>query len=116
MLEKIHDYTFLSESKLSNLNIIYTQIETNASSRERGIEIYRFLKSVIDSLKPKDPSFNLESRSYFILRNCYLDKGLTNEQIAARLSISERTFYRDRDKAIEDLLNILLEREHSSTK
>lgn len=58
-----------------------------------------------------------EWQVYNILYYRYFKRhNITNEQIAARLEMgSVRQFYRERPKAIEALLNVLLEMERSVT-
>jgi hypothetical protein len=116
VLEQLDDYIFLGESKLGYLNIVYAQCPPDASVSQRGEVIRRLLFSAFEELKPKQSSNSNDMRIYDILKYCYFDPGLTNEQIAARLSISARTFYRDRDKAVKKVLNKLLEFEVKATR
>jgi DNA-directed RNA polymerase specialized sigma subunit len=108
---------YLGESKLSYLNVVYARSSMKASAHERGAIVQRLLISLAKGLKPITSERETSAgRLYAILNYCYFDKGLTNAQIAAHLSISERQFYRDRKQAIQDLLNRLLELEASPEK
>jgi hypothetical protein len=116
VLDKLDDSVFLGESRLSYWNTVYAQCPPDASVSQRGEVVRRLLFSAVEGLTPKQVRNSDDMRLHTILRDCYFDPGLTNEQISARLSISARTFYRDRDKIVRKLLNKLLEFERTATR
>jgi len=117
VLERLDDLTFLGESPLSDLNIIYTQgKDPSKSAIERGILLRQVLQNALDKLRPLGSQHELSSdwQTYNILNNCYFKRARrSNRQLASFLGFSERDFYRKRDRAVEVLLNILFEMEVS---
>ncbi len=113
ILDKIDDAQFLGESMLGYLNIVYIQAKGIAPSAiERGIIVQQLLLSTIEELKlsTEQKKDDVQWRIYHILSLRCKEK-LRNEEIAARLAISIRHFFRERIRALRTLLNILLRKE-----
>lgn len=111
VLDKLDDFTFLGESHLSNLNIIFSQEQIALTAVERGMQVYKVLEEALAKLQ--DASYSgsatLERQMYNILQHCYFKRDRrSNKQLASYLGMSERDFYRKRDDAVNALLNILL--------
>ncbi len=98
---------------LGYLNIVYVQAKGIAPSAiERGIIVQQLLLSTIEELKlsAEQKKDDVQWRIYHILSLRCKEK-LRNEEIAARLAISIRHFFRERIRALRTLLNILLRKE-----
>jgi AAA-like domain len=113
-LSNLDDMQFLGKSVFGSLNIIYMQADdTFVSVIARGLHVQRLILTSIEDLRPNMQEKNendLHWRNYQILSLRHKER-LHNEQIAARLSISERHFFRERTKALNALLNVVLKRE-----
>ena len=111
----------LGEVGLRYMEIISRRLEGKplSSAAERGLAVREVLREAHDRLKPA--GIRTDSASQWLLYNVlhyryFKNHNITNEQIAARLELgSVRQFYRERTKAIEALLNVLLEMERSVT-
>jgi len=115
ILKNLDNVRFLGESKISYLNITYLEIrDSNSSLVERGAAVKKLVLAAIEKLRPESSVKKLEGkwRHYNILN--WSRHKLKVEEIAARLSISVRQYHRDRDVAVEALLNVLLEMEVTS--
>jgi len=117
-LDMIDDAKALGETNLRLLNLVSQRLKKDISPSvtERGMAIRSVLTEAFERLrgplvrKDMDPAL----QSYNILYYRYFRYHHKNDQIAARLAISSRQYFRYRIKAIEALLNILLEMEKAS--
>lgn len=101
-LAKFGDRTFLQNSPLASLSCLDISGEG-----VRGQQVQDLLKKAFERMKPGGTRTDStpEWRLYNTLYYRYFNKGFSNEQAAARLNISLRQFYRDRDQAIQSLLH-----------
>ncbi len=116
ILEKLDDVRFLGESKLGYLNVIYLKAQQDSLSIvEKGELVQKLVLSALEKLRPTTAHRKTEAqwRLHNILSWRFKEK-LKNEEIAARLAVSPRHFYREQKKAIGSLLNKLLEMELQS--
>ena len=117
-LDKIDDATALGETNLQLMNLVSQRLkkETPPSAAERGMVIRDILNQALERLRGSQikSDNDLSWQNYNILHYRYFKYRLKNEQIAARLSISVRQYFRYRNKAIEALLDTLLEMEKTS--
>jgi hypothetical protein len=116
-LTKLADRTFLQTSPLAELRSIEKQNEgaKNAIGR-KGQLVQEILKRAFERMKLEGTRTDgaPEWRLYNILYYRYFTKGFTNQQTAARLGLSLRQFYRDRDKATQALIEELLDLDANS--
>ncbi len=114
-LERIDDPVSLGTSQLRFLNSVARRCQGHATSvLETGRVIREILKEAWERLQGdgERTDYATEWHAYNILYYRYFRKQpLKNDQIAARLAISTRQYYRERSKAIEVLINVLLEME-----
>lgn len=111
-LEKFESIRFLGESNLSHLNAVSFQYKKSPSLQstvEIGLAVRKLLVEALE--KMRGPGVRKDSapewRSYNILYYRYFQHHMTSEKIAAILAISIRQFFRERNKAIELLLNAI---------
>ena len=120
-LDSINNPQELGEASLRHMQIIAQRLEgkPSSSATERGMIIREVLREAFERLRPGNVRSDAASEwlCYNVLYYRYFKHhNITNEQIAARLGLgSPRQFYRERPKAIEALLNVLLEMERSVT-
>jgi Novel STAND NTPase 2 len=113
VLTHIDDLHMLGNSMFGYFNIVYLQANgTTLSAMERGLVVQRLILTAIEELRPNMQQTKDETqfRLYQILSLRHKE-GLRNEEIAARLAISTRHFFRERTKALKALLNVLLKQE-----
>jgi len=115
-LEKIDDLEELGKTNVRLMKGVAERLrnETSSTNVERGIAVREILNEAFKRLQgPGSRTDNaVEWWFYNILYYRYFKHHLKNEQIAARLQFtSVRTYFRERNKAINALLNILLEME-----
>lgn len=116
-LDKNSDPRALGETNLRLLKSVSRRFsnDNETSTVERGLAIREVLNEAFERLRgsatrsDSDPTL----QDYNILYYRYFKYHLKNEQIAARIGISVRQYFRYRTKAIEALLNILFEMEKS---
>jgi hypothetical protein len=116
-LDKISDPRALGETNLRLLKSVSQRAsnDNDASTAERGMAIRTILNEAFERLRgstvrnDSDPTL----QNYNILFYRYFKYHLKNDQIAARIGISVRQYFRYRSRAIEALLNILFEMEKS---
>ena len=117
ILDNLDNIRVLGESELKHLKLVSLRMKnrTVPSSFERGIAVREVLNEAFERLQGpgirRDES--PEWLSYNILYYRYFKQHLKHNQIAARLLISPRQYYRARNKAIEVLLDTLMEMEAS---
>ena len=119
VLDKIEDARFLGESGLRHLKVVAQRIPKAASlsAIERGRVIREVLGTAHEQLRGNGirTDTSLEWRLYNILYYRYFKRHLKNEVISVKLEFTSiRQYYRERSKAIETLLNALLEMEASA--
>ena len=123
-LDNLDDARTLGQLDLRLLNLVSQRLKKveNPSSIEKGMAIRAVLNEAFERLRGADIENDVDSASlpqpapqpYKILSLRYFKYHLKNEQIAARLGLSVRQYFRYRSRAIEDLLNILFEMENAS--
>lgn len=116
-LRNMHDYSYLGESPLANLEQVKDQLSPSAVTHlDRGKEVYNILLTALEKLRPAgDPPNEPVPREWFpyiILHDAYA-KEIQNRDIMSRLYISEGTFNRTRRAAIRSLAKALTEMENS---
>jgi hypothetical protein len=82
------------------------------NSSRRGLLVLDLLKKALEHMKPEGLRNDsaLEWRQYNILWYHYFKYRLPNPNTAARLQISSlRQFYREQERALQTLLNALLD-------
>ena len=117
-LDNIDDVAALGETNLRLMNLVSQRFRKDISPTvaEKGMTIRTILNEAFERLRgpvvrsDSDPTL----LNYNILYYRYFKYHLKNEQIAARFEISVRQYFRYRKKAIDALLNILLEKENES--
>lgn len=119
VLDQIDDSRALGESELKHLQIVIQRVKKQGAVAviDRGLAVREVLKEAFDHLRGSGVRNDMGSdwRLYNILYYRYFRKGnrLKNEHVATRLECSLRKYFRDRNKAIEALFDVLLEMEHS---
>jgi hypothetical protein len=120
-LDKIDEPKALGETNLRLMKAVSDRISRRnelPSAVERGIVMREVLKEAFERLRGSGVRTDLapEWKYYNILYYRYFRHHLKNEQIAARLQFTSiRQYYRERNKAIEALLHILVKMEHASS-
>ena len=120
-LDKIDDPRALGETNLRLMKAVSEHMSKRnemPSTVERGIVMREVLKEAFERLRGSGVRTDLarEWKYYNILYYRYFKYHLKNEQIAARLQFTSiRQYYRERNKAIEALLHILVKMEHASS-
>ncbi len=114
-LEHLYDFSYLGTHPLANLRAVdkaLVQDQTPLTHVDRGRALSKVLQIAIDELKPMDKPDDIgrEAHFYAILSEAYR-QGRENRDIALQLSISERTFYRDRRRALQALAHVLRDME-----
>jgi hypothetical protein len=114
-LERLYDYSYLGQHVLSHLRVVSRMTvhdETPLTHVDRGRALSKALLVALDELKPSGGPANVgrESRFYDILSLEYRE-GRENADVALSLAISERTFYRDRRRALHALAQVVWEME-----
>ena len=116
-LEKmVYGVRLLGECNLSYLAFISTlskQGVARPTPTEKGIAVREMLHGVFEQLRGSGVHSDIASdwRPYNALYYRYFREHLKNEDIAAKMGITSRQFFRERKEAIEKLRDILLEME-----
>jgi hypothetical protein len=114
-LRNLYDYAYLSDSALAKLKRVQAASSNSGNTHlDRGKLVYQTILEALEKLRPpgdlpRDP-IPRQWYPYLILRNAYLENKPNNE-IMARLYISEGTFNRTRRAAIRSLARVLSEME-----
>lgn len=120
VLKVMKDLRRLGESGMQYLKVISRRLKngTTSSATERGAAAREVLKEAFERLRGTDSRTDEAEdwQSYNILYYRYFHHRLQHEQIAARLCVSDRQYYRLRLKAIEDLYNVLMDMEVACSK
>ena len=108
-LEQMWDYSRVGAHPL--VDVLLTSPNGSRSRLgliERGAEMNRYLIEAIERIKvSKEHAPKSRERRYFqILSGCFIDRR-TNRDVARALSVSERTFYRERANALMALTRVL---------
>src|SRR4051812_17890052 len=102
-LTHYYDYAFLQRHPLVQL------LATNTSGDARQVQSFReLIEQAIESLRPgsdNDPT-SKQARLYNILFFRYVSQQQV-QQVLHRLNLGERQFYRDHNKAIQALSDVL---------
>lgn len=115
-LDKIDDVKDLGDTNLAHMRVITQRLQAGASSAEKGRVAREVLREALEQLKGDGQRTDSapDWLAYNILYYRYFKYHLKNEQIAMRISFSVRQYYRERDKAILSLCNVLLDMERKS--
>ncbi len=112
-LEHLDDTDFLAQCQLGKLQSISAQMDNGGDSpaNKRGILVRDLLRKALEQMKPGDlrSDVAVEWRHYNIFWYRHIKYRLPNPQIAARLGISIRQFYREQEKALQSLWKEVLE-------
>ena len=112
-LEHLDDAEFLAQNQLGRLQCIASQLDngTDGPTNKRGMLVRDLLRKAFEQTRPGDIRNDsaLEWRLYNIFWYRYFKHRLPNPMIAARLNISVRQFYREREKALHSLLKEVLD-------
>lgn len=112
-LEHLEDTDFLAQCQLGKLQSVSAQMDNNGDgpANKRGILVRDLLRKALEQMKPGDlrSDVAVEWRHYNIFWYRHIKYRLPNPQIAARLGISIRQFYREQEKALQDLWKEVLE-------
>lgn len=117
-LAKIDDSQALGMTNLRLMKTVSLRLGDDAalSATKRGVVIREILNEALERLRGSGSRTDSapEWRYYNILFYRYFKRRFKNNQIAARLEFtSMRQFYRERNKALELLLNVLREMEYA---
>ncbi len=110
-VEHLYDYSYLGTHPLAHLRVVATMTTHDhmpLTHVDRGRALSKALQAAIAELKPDDEPANgrRETRFYTLLYDAY-HEGKENREVAIALSISERTFYRERRRALQALAQIV---------
>ena len=116
VLYHLDDPTFLQDCALSRTHYVLSQLHGDESMAHKAQLVRDLLKNTFEHLQGSgvrsDTAFDWQH--YNILYYCYFKHHLRNEQVAARLGFSTRTFFRQREHALHALLQVLLELDATS--
>ncbi len=114
-LGKMGDLAALGETNLRLMKPVSLRLKNQdtLSTYNKGRAIHTILNEALQSLRGSGIQSDSATdwKHYNILYYRYFKYHLTNKQIAARLDISDRQYFRERDKAIEALCKALVEME-----
>ncbi len=111
-LEHYNDRPFLENTVLANMQYVATREEAEKNVvHKRGYLVQQFLKDAFERIKPGGTPSDVASewRSYNILSLRFFRHTVNHDQIAARLGVSRRQYFRDLDKAFLALRDALLD-------
>ncbi len=118
-LDNLDNFSFLQGCKLNETHYVsMLRAGKNLSVNAQGKLVADFLRTAFESMRASGVRSDTapEWKFYNILYYHYFKHHLQNEQTAARMAISRRQFYREQDRAIQLLLQELLELEIASLK
>ncbi len=114
-LGKIGDLGALGETNLRLMKLVSLRLKNQdtPSTFDKGRVIHAILNEALQSLRGSGTQSDSATdwKHYNILYYRYFKYHLKNEQIAARLHLSVRQYFRERDKAFEVLCNALVKME-----
>ncbi|MBL8097637.1 MAG: hypothetical protein JNK81_00540 [Anaerolineales bacterium] len=110
-LRKFHDYIKLGQSPLAEWLGLQGK-----SHIERGKKVQAILRNGVDALRPlgerPEEPLPRDWYNYAILYDAYI-KGVSNNEVMARLYVSEGTFHRNRRNAVRGVTRWLIEKKIS---
>jgi CheY-like chemotaxis protein len=104
-LAHLYDHAFLQNHPLAAM----LDRENNLDQVSRAQRVRRLLLDCIESLRPPTDAPADTARAYAILNNHYLD-GLPMPYVAEKLGLSQRQAYRELEKGVKAITNLLWER------
>lgn len=104
-LAHLYDHAFLQNHPLAAM----LDRDNNLDQVSRAQRVRRLLLDCIESLRPPTDAPAEAARAYAILNNHYLD-GLPMPTVAEKLGLSQRQAYRELEKGIRAITNLLWER------
>ncbi len=104
-LAHLYDHAFLQNHPLAAM----LDRENNLDQVSRAQRVRRLLLDCIELLRPPTDAPADTARAYAILNNHYLD-GLAMPTVAEKLGLSQRQAYRELEKGIKAITNLLWER------
>ena len=104
-LSHLYDHAFLQNHPLAAM----LDRENNLDQVSRAQRVRRLLLDCIESLRPPTDAPADTARAYAILNNHYLD-GLPMPNVAEKLGLSQRQAYRELEKGVKAITNVLWER------
>ena len=109
-LEHLWDYNRIGAHPLADVLLKPRGRHTRLSLVQRGAALNERLVAAIEQMKVRhgNPGKSRERRYYPILFGCYIE-GLPNREVARTLNVSERTFYRERLRALASLRRLLVD-------
>lgn len=110
ILEKFHDVVALGKSKLTRLPFVIEQIQREGArtAADKGRVAHQVVNRAFAKMRGQGERRETDEwLSYNILYYRYFYHHLSGKQLAARLTISERQYYRERDQAVEKLIQML---------
>lgn len=118
-IEHLDDVQYLGECSLSLLNIVVQKFQNGiipVSTVERGMAVRDVLQEAFKRLRSAGTQRDaaVEWRLYNILFYLYFVEHLTRAQLAPRMGLGKRQLLREQKRAIDALLDILLEMERAS--
>jgi hypothetical protein len=110
-MEHLYDFSYLGMHPLAHLRVVAAVPTHNHAALthvDRGRALSKVLQAAIDELKPEAQlsPVGRETRFYPLLYQAY-HEGKENHEVAMALSISDRTFYRERLRALRALAQLL---------
>jgi len=103
-LAHLYDHAFLQNQPLAAM----LDRENNLDQVSRAQRVRRLLLDCIERLRPPTDAPADTARAYAILNNHYLD-GVPMPSVAAKLGLSERQAYRELEKGVKAITNLLWE-------
>ena len=119
ILGHLDDMSVLGESDLAHMCCVSAHFKQGViGTLEKGKAVREVLREALERLRRNgmDSDGTPEQRFYDILSHRYFKYHLKNEQIAARLGLSPRQYFRERRKAVGALLDALLEIEAAAVR
>ena len=104
-LAHLYDHAFLQNHPLAAM----LDRENNLDQVSRAQRVRRLLLDCIELLRPPTDAPADTARAYAILNNHYLD-GLPMPTVAEKLGLSQRQAYRELEKGVKAITNLLWER------
>ncbi|MEM7033492.1 MAG: ATP-binding protein [Chloroflexota bacterium] len=107
-LKYLWRFDALEKSPLLNLNVIQKRMEGQEVNNVQALRA--LLREAIGNLKQaaNNDKQSQAWRYWFILEHSYV-LGENNQTLAHQLNVAERTFYRERDEAVNALITVLQE-------
>ena len=114
-LVNLNDARFLGESNLKYLRVVADRLRKDSipSTVETGMAVREVLIEAFERLRGSGTRHDTGNgwQVYNILYYRYFKYHLKHAQIAARLQFSQRQYFRERNKALQELYNTIIELE-----